>query len=223
MPLSLTNQFEQHSWVSGGWRTPHEVQPFTPESEKKIVHTMISELNGLFDLELGSEPSCDRLVKEDKAAKRMLVIGGSHSIRESEALAKKGVEVISVAARGWRPNMTACEDMAANVAEAVKLLTEDDCVVIHCFDNIAFMARSEEGGTFLFASLHQEIIISKATLFWPVRNVSLCISETVLLFSSCWRSLRCSFYHLCHDTCTEPAAHVRTMRRTSGRTALRIA
>ena len=76
----------------------------------------------------------------------MLVIGGSHSIRESEALAKKGIEVISVAARGWRPNVTACEDMAANVAEAVKQMSEDDCVVIHCFDNIAFMARSEEGG-----------------------------------------------------------------------------
>ncbi len=56
---------------------------------------MISELNGLFDLELGSDPSCDRLVKDDKTARRMFVIGGSHSIRESEALAKKGIEVVS--------------------------------------------------------------------------------------------------------------------------------
>ncbi len=146
MPLNLTNRFEQRSWVSGGWTSPREVKPFTLESEKKLVQTMIGELNGLFDLELGSDPSCDRLVKDDKTVRKMLLIGGSHSIRESEALAKKGIEVISVAARGWRPNMTACEDMAANVAEVVKQLSEDDCVVIHCFDNIAFMARSEEGG-----------------------------------------------------------------------------
>jgi hypothetical protein len=165
MMLSLSNRFEQRSWVSGGWTTPREVQPFTPESEKNLVQTMIGELNGLFDLDLGSDPSCDRLVKDDKVSRKMLVIGSSHSIRESEALAKKGIEVISVAARGWRPNVTACEDMAANVAEAVKQLSEDDCVVIHCFDNIAFMARSEEGGDLPIRRSLLESIISKATLF----------------------------------------------------------
>ncbi len=77
----------------------------------------------------------------------------------------------------WRPNMTACEDMAANVAEAVKQLSEDDCVVIHCFDNIAFMARSEEGGIFLSANLQQENIILKATLFWQARSGSICIQK----------------------------------------------
>ncbi len=51
LPLSLSNHFEQRSWVSGGWTTPSEVQPFTPESEKKIVQSIVGELNGLFDLE----------------------------------------------------------------------------------------------------------------------------------------------------------------------------
>jgi hypothetical protein len=178
MSLSLTNRFEQRSWVSGGWTSPREVKPFTPETEIKLVQTLIHELNGLFDLELGSEPVCDRLVKDDKTVRKMLVIGGSHSIRESEALAKKGIEVISVAARGWRPNMTACEDMAANVAEAVKQLSDEDCVVIHCFDNIAFMARSEEGGDlpirkFTSGDYHIEgdlVLASKERLYMYFKN-----------------------------------------------------
>ncbi len=170
-----------------------------------------------------SKVSTWQAIQRRECNKRMLVIGGSHSICESEVLAKKGVEVISVEARGWRPNLTACADMAANVAEEVKLLNEDNCVVIHCFDNIAFIARSEEGGTSLYANSHQGIILLKATLFWLARNASLCISKTVLQSSSCWRSSRYFSYHPCQDTCTEPAAPARTTHWTSGRMVSRTA
>ncbi len=36
--------------------------------------------------------------------------------------------------------------MAARVEEAVAEMTSDDFCLVHCFDNIAYMARSEEGG-----------------------------------------------------------------------------
>jgi hypothetical protein len=78
--------------------------------------------------------------------RKILVIGGSHSIREAEALSSRGFEVISMAASGWRPNLTACEDMAARVEEAEVEMTSDDFCLVNCFDNIAYMARSEEGG-----------------------------------------------------------------------------
>jgi hypothetical protein len=87
------------------------------------------------------------LFKEEQQTRKILVIGGSHSIREAEALSERGFEVISAAARGWRPNLTACEDMAAKVEEAVQRMSSDDLCLVHCFDNIAYMARSEEGGT----------------------------------------------------------------------------
>jgi hypothetical protein len=60
------------------------------------------------------------------------------------ALADRGYEVISCAVAGWRPNKTAIEDMAEKVEEAVKLITKDDLVIVHCFDNVG-MSRSEEG------------------------------------------------------------------------------
>ncbi len=58
--------------------------------------------------------------------KKALVIGGT-------ILAERGYNVITCNVSGWRPNKTACEDMAEEVIEV-------------CFDNVAFMARSEKGG-----------------------------------------------------------------------------
>jgi len=54
--------------------------------------------------------------------------------------------VIICAVPGWRPNKTAVEEMATKVGEALKLLTPNDVVILHLFDNVAYMARSEEGG-----------------------------------------------------------------------------
>jgi hypothetical protein len=36
--------------------------------------------------------------------------------------------------------------MAERVQEALRGLCEDDVIVVHCCDNTAFMARTEEGG-----------------------------------------------------------------------------
>jgi hypothetical protein len=88
MPGNQANAFEQRSWVSGGWASPCEAQPFTPDSEEKIVQCLTRELNSLFDLGLCTEPIVDRLFKEEQQTRKILVIGGSHSIREAEALSE---------------------------------------------------------------------------------------------------------------------------------------
>jgi hypothetical protein len=178
MPLNLSGITEQRSWVSGGWTTPCEVQPFTPELEEKIVRSLACELNGLFNLGLGTEPICDRLSKDEKRVAKILVIGGSHSIREAEELAKRGYDVVSCGVSGWRPNMTAIQDMTDKVTEAVKDMTDGDIVLIHCFDNVAYMARSEEGGDLPIrrypdGSYHIEgdlVLSSKERLFMFFKN-----------------------------------------------------
>ncbi len=61
-------------------------------------------------------------------------------------LAAKGFDVVTYAVSGWRANKTASEEMAEKVQEALKDFCEDDVVVVHCCDNTAFMARTEDGG-----------------------------------------------------------------------------
>jgi hypothetical protein len=153
MPLNLSGGIEQRSWVIGGWTSPCEVLPSTPELEEKIIRSLACELIGLFNLGLVTEPICDRLSAEEKRVPKILVIGGSHSIREAEELAKRGYDVVSCDVSGWRPNMTAVQDMTAKVTEAVKDMSDGDTVLIHCFDNVAYMARSEEGGTCQFGDI----------------------------------------------------------------------
>jgi hypothetical protein len=178
MPLSLSNTYEQRSWVSGGWTTPRGVLPVTPEIEAKIINCLISELNSLYSLGLGTNPILDRLSKDDSTVRKVLVIGGSHARREAEIFAERGYDVVACAVGGWRPNKTAIEDMTEKVTEAVAALTEDDIVVIHCFDNVAYMARSEEGGDlpirrYPTGDFHIEgelVLASKERLFMYFKN-----------------------------------------------------
>jgi hypothetical protein len=107
---------------------------------------MIAELNGLYELGLDSEPVMDRLCENVSKRTTFLVIGGSHAIREGESLKDLGYDVITCAVRGWRPNKSAVEDMTERVSEALLEISEDDIIVVHCFDNVVYMARSEEGG-----------------------------------------------------------------------------
>jgi hypothetical protein len=81
--------------------------------------------------------------------------------------------VITCAVGGWRPNKSAALDMTAKVEEALQLLTDDDIIVVHCFDNVAYMARSEEGGDlpirkFVTGEYHVEgdlVLASKERLY----------------------------------------------------------
>jgi hypothetical protein len=118
----------------------------TVEAEKTIVYKLIAELNGLYDLGLDSEPVIDRLSETSSKKMKFLVIGGSHALREGKCLSERGYDVITCAVGGWRANKTAVEDMTEKVKEALLEIAEDDIIVVHCFDNVAFMSRSEEGG-----------------------------------------------------------------------------
>ncbi len=127
--------------------------------------------------------------------RKILVIGVSHSIREAEALSTRSFKVISGAARGWWPNLTACEDMAARVEEAVAEMTSDNFCLVHCFDNIAYMARSEEGGDlpirkFTSGDYHIEgelVLASKERLYMYFKNclnIFKLLEKLIVLFLS---------------------------------------
>ncbi len=95
--------------------------------------------------------------------------------------------VLACAVGGWRPNKTAGEEMAVQVEAALQRLTEDDIIVVHCFDNIAFMARSEEGVICPSGDIRMASFTWRAIWHWQEKLVFICFSETVSHFCAFWR------------------------------------
>ncbi len=183
MPIKGT--FVTRSWVSGGWASPSGVQPCSPENGKNLVQTLCREINCVFNAGLCTEPIMDSVSSpeaEEGRKPKFLVIGGSHALQEAEVLAAKGFDVVTCAVSGWRANKTASEEMAEKVQEALKDFCEDDVVVVHCCDNTAFMARTEDGDTSLSGGSSLETTTLKGTWWWRARRGSLCFSKTVSLF-----------------------------------------
>ncbi len=134
----------------------------------------------MYNLGLGTTTILDRMVdgEHESPSRRYLFSGGSHAIKEGNAMADWGYEVIICAASGWRPNKTPVEELVIKVEEALRELTSNDVVVLHLYDNIAYMARSEEGGDlpirqYVNGEFHVEgdlVIAGKDRLFIYFKN-----------------------------------------------------
>jgi hypothetical protein len=137
------------TWLSEEWTTlPAGVLPLTPEWEEKIVKSLVNELNEFFQLELGKEPSCDRLTKADEENQRpsILMIAASHGVRESTILADRGYRVTICGNPGWRALKGTVSGMAEKVRESLMDMKPSDVIIIQCLDNSSYMSRTEEGG-----------------------------------------------------------------------------
>jgi hypothetical protein len=105
---------------------------------------------------------------------------------------------------------------------AVVEMSNDDICLIHCFDNIAYMARSEEGGDlpickFTTGEYHIEgdlVLASKERLYMYFKNCIniLKLSEKLTVFFL--SPLPCYLYK-------SPAVLASTMLQTHGRRILR--
>jgi hypothetical protein len=150
LPDSLKNFGQgEKTWVSEGWTNlPNGVQPFLMEHESQTVCSLISELNGMFNLDLCKEPGFDRLTDSEPAAAkpRILMIGASHVVREGEILADRGYEVTLVSKPGWRATKGSVAEMVEKVKEALCNISPHDVVVVQLLDNTSYLARSDEGG-----------------------------------------------------------------------------
>jgi hypothetical protein len=87
-----------------------------------LVSTLTRELNGLYNLGLGTDPSTDRLVEApiNTGKPRVLMIGASHVEREALILADRGFDVTVCSKPGWRATQGAATEMAEKVEEALQ-------------------------------------------------------------------------------------------------------
>jgi hypothetical protein len=179
-----------------------------PDLENSLICALVNELNSLYNLGLGTDTIHDSLESGESSSppRRYLFIGGSHAKMEGNAMADRGHEVIICAASGWRPNKTAVEEMVSKVEEALLEMTPNDVIVLHLYDNIAYMARSEEGGDlpirqYVNGEFHVEgdlVIAGKDRLFMYFKNTATeaqCTGEESIQPCDCWKpGLLSSFF-----------------------------
>jgi hypothetical protein len=148
LPDSLRS-YATRSWVSpGGTTLYNEVPPVSTDLEKRIVTGLLKDLNGLYDLGLGTNPALARKMSsgKPKAKPNLLIIGGSNAGRTADEFEERGYTVTRICSPGWKPTSQAVQDILPKVTEALSHLEEDDVILIQALDNAAYYSQTEDGG-----------------------------------------------------------------------------
>jgi hypothetical protein len=101
---------------------PSKVGPISELGEKKIVTSLLSEVNSVCGLNLDINVSTERSVgspaRHDDC--RYIVVGASHMCRVATALREDGANVSSLATPGWKPtseNLEAAANYCSNTSQ----------------------------------------------------------------------------------------------------------
>ncbi len=119
LPDSLRS-YATRSWVSpSGTTLYNEVPPVTADLEKKIVTGLLRDLNGLYDLGLGTNPILARKLNsgKPKAKPNILIIGGRNANRTADEFAERGYTVTRICSPGWKPTSQAVQAILPKVSE----------------------------------------------------------------------------------------------------------
>jgi hypothetical protein len=112
--------------------------------EKKIVTGLMKDLNGLFDLGLGTDPKLARKLGGGKhdAEPAILVIGSSNRGRTADEFEVRGYSVTPICTPGWKPTTQSVQAILPEVSDALKKLGEDDIILMQALDKAAFFSQT---------------------------------------------------------------------------------
>jgi hypothetical protein len=147
LPISLRNPNPMmiKTWTSTGWATlPNGAQPVTVEIETELVRSLISELNGFYNVGLCTDPIFDRHCEHVSRVVKppILMIGASHVIKEADILSDRGYQVTICGRPGWRAVSGAINELAGKVKEAMADLPPETIFVVQCLDNTVYLGRT---------------------------------------------------------------------------------
>lgn len=124
---------------------PSRVPPISGLSEKKLLASLLGELNLICGLNLDSVPETGRDIgtpaSHDEC--RTVLIGASHMCRLANAFILEGDEVANLATPGWIPTK---ENLAKAAEFCEKFnLTKRDKVILDLWSNSSYMGSDEVG------------------------------------------------------------------------------
>ena len=138
------------SLVSEGWGSrPDCIPPLSLAAERKLVLSLVNELNSAFETSLSTELCLERSSADMCNARRhkglqklIAVVGGSHAARLSEQLRAKEAQICELTQPGWRAGKLTVNNAAT---ELMSLSPPPNVVVLQCLDNSSFFSLNEDG------------------------------------------------------------------------------
>ena len=142
------------SLVSERWGgCPDCLPPLSQAAERTEILSLISMLNGAFDLGLSTGPSMERSSKVIRIASRKIgfrkllaVVGGSHVAQLAEQLMAKEAQVFELTQPGWDVCKRSVELV---IGELTVLTPATDVILLQCLDNSAYFCQNEDSSSTL--------------------------------------------------------------------------
>ena len=128
---------------------PEKIGPLPSVLEKKIVTSLLENLNLSMALDLDLAPNLTRKVEKRvaqgaKGREVYILVGSSHASRTATAMRDSGAEVIEATIPAWRPTAAQIDSIQAKLTGAIEGL-ESACVVFELFDNSFYYAQCDDG------------------------------------------------------------------------------
>jgi hypothetical protein len=119
------------------------VVPISPEGEKRLITSLIDEINKFYGMGIDPNPSLERgcVTQGTVVSKiRTVLVGASHMTRLADEM---GGDVVSLAFPGFRPKEKMLTDIASKLSELK--LGKKDTVVVDLLSNVVFMGTDGDG------------------------------------------------------------------------------
>ncbi len=129
-------------------------RPGPRRTKKKLVETLIQDLNREYITDLDPNPNLSRRAKRPAlypavragSVESALMIGGSNARNLAYAASSLGVETYQLVKGGWKVSKENINKLIPDLKEILSSLPAKTPVVFFCLDNSSFLAASEEGG-----------------------------------------------------------------------------
>ncbi len=122
---------------------PQMVVPISPEGERRLITSLIDEINKFYGMGIDPNPTLERgcVTQGTVGSKiRTVFVGASHMTRLADEMCN---DVVNLAFPGFRPKEKMLTDIASKLLELK--LGKKDTVVVDLLSNVVFMGTDSDG------------------------------------------------------------------------------
>jgi len=154
LPHDLENYEGPYIVSPGRPGIPASLPPWSQADEKKVLDSLIREINDKFLAGVDPDPNLSRSSKRPQlypafrsgSVESAAFVGGSNAKNLANAAANLGIDSYQIAKGGWKITRDNIDKLIPDLKELMSSLPAGTPIVLFCLDNSSFLAASEEGG-----------------------------------------------------------------------------